>query len=56
MTVKITTKGSLLDIDQKEKCASSVLWVLRGRGIINFITISELWCPEAESNHRYEEF
>ena len=49
-------KGSLLGLDQEEKCATSVLWDFRERGNINYINISELWCPEAESNHRHEDF
>jgi len=39
-----------------EKCAMSVLWDFRERGNINSITISKLWCPEVESNHRHEDF
>ena len=32
MTVEIATKRSLLGLDQKEKCATSVLWDFRERG------------------------
>jgi hypothetical protein len=39
-----------------KECATSVLWDFRERGNIKSITISELWCPEAESNHRHEDF
>ena len=56
MTVEIAVKSSLLGLDKKEKCATSVLWDFQERGNINSITISELWCPEAESNHRHEDF
>jgi hypothetical protein len=49
-------RGSLIRPDQKEKCATSVLWDFRERGNLNLLTISELWCPEAESNHRHEDF
>ena len=56
MLVVFAMKGSLLGLYQEEKCATSVLWDFRERGKINSITISKLWCPEAESNHRHEDF
>ena len=56
MLVVFAMKGSLLGPDQEEKCATCVLWDFRERGNIKSITISELWCPEAESNHRHEDF
>ena len=56
MLVVFAMKSSLLGLYQEEKCATSVLWDFRERGNINSIIISELWCPEAESNHRHEDF
>ena len=55
MLVVFAIKGTLLGPDQKEECATSVLWDFRERENINSITINELWCPEAESNHRHED-
>ena len=56
MLAVFAMKGSLLGLYREEKCATSVLWDFRERGNINSITINELWCPEAESNHRHEDF
>ena len=50
MLVVFAIKGTLLGPDQKEECATSVLWDFRERGNINSITISELWCPEEDLN------
>ena len=56
MLVVFAMKSSLLGLYREEKCATSVLWDFRERGNLNSITINELWCPEAESNHRHEDF
>ena len=56
MLAVFAMESSLLGLYREEKCATSVLWDFRERGNLNSITISELWCPEAESNHRHEDF